>query len=403
MNHRRHTVDQQTVFGCSFDGLKDRYCAAGEKNLHGETYRLADVILPSNPFGQLLTGQQAAESRLSSGLSWPPEAQVSLERSLHRVPVSWAWRLLVDAGDKSVRWSVGRDGSFPLPRILATHIAGCLREAGNAWDSVVIAIPNELDEFGQDGFLRALRDLKIQGFQQEKVRLIWRPVAAALAWLEHTQDALLGDIPPDDFIIVVHLGPDCMEFVPFRLKRSPRDKRYVVPLREPPTANKCPTKSFLVKCSPVLRTIVCHICDTSPSTSGAVSVRYVRTLTESQRHTLETLMKHDPSPRARARAHSILLSARRVTIKEIVKIYQVDRDTVSSWIKKWEQTGVESLYDKPRSGRPSKLTQEEKELAQHYIQEEPRCLKQVAERLSQKTAKRLSISSLKRRLVSAPS
>src|SRR3989449_2517690 len=107
-------------------------------------------------------------------------------------------------------------------------------------------------------------------------------------------------------------------------------------------------------------------------------------------------MKHDPSPRARARAQSILLSSRRVTIKEIVKIYQVDRDTVASWITKWEHTGVESLYDKPRCGRPSKLTQEEKELAQQYIKEEPRCLKQVAERLSQKTAKRLSISSLKR-------
>src|SRR2546430_15542723 len=107
-------------------------------------------------------------------------------------------------------------------------------------------------------------------------------------------------------------------------------------------------------------------------------------------------MKHDPSPRARARAHSILLSSRRVTIKEIVKIYQVDRDTVASWLKKWEHTGVESLYDKPRCGRPSKLTREEKELAQQYIKEEPRCLKQVVERLSQKTAKRLSISSLKR-------
>jgi len=85
-----------------------------------------------------------------------------------------------------------------------------------------------------------------------------------------------------------------------------------------------------------------------------------------------------------------------VTIKEIVKIYQVDRDTVASWIKKWEHTGVESLDDKPRCGRPSKLTQEEKELAQQYSKEEPRCLKQVVERLSQKTAKRLSISSLKR-------
>src|SRR5215831_5475962 len=162
------------------------------------------------------------------------------------------------------------------------------------------------------------------------------------------------------------------------------------------THDKYLTKSFLVKCYPVLRTLFRSVCDASPSTSGAVSVRYVRTLTESQRHTLENIMKHAPSPRARARAQSILLSSRRVTIMEIVKIYQVDRDTVSSWIKKWEHTGVESLYDKPRCGRPSKLTQEEKELAQQYIKDEPRCLKQLAARLSQKTAKRLSISSLKR-------
>ena len=125
-------------------------------------------------------------------------------------------------------------------------------------------------------------------------------------------------------------------------------------------------------------------------------MRYVQPLTESQRQTLENIRKYDPSPRARTRAHSILLSSRRVTIKEIVRIYQVDRDTIASWIKKWEHDGIESLYDKPRCGRPSKLTLEEKELAQQYIKEEPRCLKQVAERLSQKTAKRLSIASLKR-------
>ena len=54
------------------------------------------------------------------------------------------------------------------------------------------------------------------------------------------------------------------------------------------------------------------------------------------------------------------------------------------------------MNDKPRSGRPPKLTPEEKDLARQYIKEDPRCLKQVVERLSQKTAKRLSISSLKR-------
>jgi transposase len=125
-------------------------------------------------------------------------------------------------------------------------------------------------------------------------------------------------------------------------------------------------------------------------------VRYVRPLTESQRHTLAEIMYHDATPRARVRAHGILLSAHGMTIKEIAKIYQVDRDTVATWIKKWEHHGVASLYDKPRSGRPPKLTLEEKDLAQQYIKEDPRCLKHVVERLSQKTAKRLSISSLKR-------
>ena len=113
-------------------------------------------------------------------------------------------------------------------------------------------------------------------------------------------------------------------------------------------------------------------------------------------HTLAAIMKHDATPRARVRAHSILLSAQGRKIKAIAKIYQVDRDTVATWIKQWEQHGVASLYDKPRSGRPPKLTPEEQDLARQYIQEEPRCLKQVVERLSQKTAKRLSISSLKR-------
>src|SRR5438552_4575754 len=125
-------------------------------------------------------------------------------------------------------------------------------------------------------------------------------------------------------------------------------------------------------------------------------VRYVRPLTESQQHTLAEIRKHDVTPRARVRAHGILLHTQGMKIKEIAKIYQVDRDTVATWIKKWEHQGVASLYDKPRSGRPTKLTLEEKDLAQQYIKEDPRCLKQVAERLSQKTAKRLSIASLKR-------
>ena len=125
-------------------------------------------------------------------------------------------------------------------------------------------------------------------------------------------------------------------------------------------------------------------------------MRYVRPLTESQRHTLAEIMHHDSTPRARVRAHGILLSAQGMKIKEIAKIYQVDRDTVATWIKKWEHHGAQSLHDQPRSGRPSTLTPDEQALAQHYIKEEPRSLKGVVERLAHTTEKRLSISSLKR-------
>ena len=68
-------------------------------------------------------------------------------------------------------------------------------------------------------------------------------------------------------------------------------------------------------------------------------VRYVHPLTDQQCDLLENTMTHDASPRARARAHSLLLSAQGMTIKDITKIYQVDRDTVSTWIRKWEHDG----------------------------------------------------------------
>jgi len=125
-------------------------------------------------------------------------------------------------------------------------------------------------------------------------------------------------------------------------------------------------------------------------------VRYVHLLTDEHCTILEKTIKNDTSPRARARAHSLLLSGQGATISEIAKIYHVDRDTVSTWITKWEQQGAAGLHDHPRSGRPPKLTPDEQALALTYIQEEPRSLKQVVERLAQKTAKRLSISALKR-------
>ena len=125
-------------------------------------------------------------------------------------------------------------------------------------------------------------------------------------------------------------------------------------------------------------------------------MRYVQPLTDEQRALLEKTMKEDTAFRARSRAHSLLLSANGTTIQDISQTYQVHRVTVSAWITKWEQHGAQSLHDHPRSGRPRILTPDEQALAQQYIQEEPRSLKGVVERLARHTEKRLSLSTLKR-------
>jgi len=125
-------------------------------------------------------------------------------------------------------------------------------------------------------------------------------------------------------------------------------------------------------------------------------VRYVQPLTPEQRQLLETTMKDAPSFRARSRAHSLLLSAHGTPIKDIAKAYQVHRVTVSAWIKHWEQHGAQSLHDKPRSGRPSILCPEERDIALQYLKEEPHALQRVRKRFADNTDKHLSLSSLKR-------
>jgi transposase len=134
----------------------------------------------------------------------------------------------------------------------------------------------------------------------------------------------------------------------------------------------------------------------NPDFMGAMIVRYVHPLTAEQGNALEHTLKHDASSRARVRAHGILLSSRGTAINEIATIYQVNRDTVGSWIKKWEHQGTDSLHDKPRSGRPAKLTPDEQQVALGYLKDNPRSLKQVVDRLERKAKKRISISTLKR-------
>ena len=106
-------------------------------------------------------------------------------------------------------------------------------------------------------------------------------------------------------------------------------------------------------------------------------MRFVATLSESEKEQLTALFKYHDLHSVRRRSHAILLSADGFTIDEIARIYQIHRDTVGTTFDRWERDGIESLFDGPRSGRPSKLSGEEANAAVEKLKEDPRSIKKA--------------------------
>lgn len=84
-------------------------------------------------------------------------------------------------------------------------------------------------------------------------------------------------------------------------------------------------------------------------------MRFVRPLTEEEVRRLE-VMRRNEIGRVAPRAHMLLLSNRHMCMAEIARIFDLAESTVRLWIQCFEQEGMDSLTDKPRSGRPPKVS-----------------------------------------------
>jgi len=227
------------IIGCSFDGFSDQFASSvidqnKDTDYFSSPFRLSTVILPERIGNRYILGKEAHSLRNSSGLQWSPQARVNRNQYIKRVPLSLLWKLLIDNPYKNLKWSSKRGTSIALTRILAAHIKHSIRTIYSQEDSIILAIPNELSDFSQQNIINDLVSHKI-GSLKKKPKLIWRPVAAALSWLDKVQNELPPRLGKNDFIIVIHLGPESFEIVPFRLKEKVfKGKRYVVPQRDVP-------------------------------------------------------------------------------------------------------------------------------------------------------------------------
>ena len=234
------------VLGISNFGLLD-VSTWQDKELSPKGFALADVLLPVEILGRIRTGEEAESQRVDTGLSWPAEAQINTHHALRRAPLPVLWRALVERGDRFAAWKAADGTEFSIGRMLAQSMHDLYSqaekrlnaEAGDLSGSIptrpqsVVAIPNALDETGQEVLLR-----ECVGLGMPEPYLIWRPVAAALAWLKHTQPELLDLIKTEDgndHIHVLYFGVDALEFTTLRLRRYTHNGQpYILPLRDRP-------------------------------------------------------------------------------------------------------------------------------------------------------------------------
>lgn len=123
--------------------------------------------------------------------------------------------------------------------------------------------------------------------------------------------------------------------------------------------------------------------------------KFVKPLTTEQREQLQAIMKSTASQRRRMRAHAVLLSERRYSLDQIADIYQVDRDRVSQWLEWWAAKQLAGLDDDPRSGRPPKLTDAERQEALTIVKEEPRAIKAGLKRIADEIGQLISGDTLR--------
>jgi len=100
----------------------------------------------------------------------------------------------------------------------------------------------------------------------------------------------------------------------------------------------------------------------------------------------------------RQRAHAVLLSDREYSVDQIADIYEVDRDTVTNWLDRWEDNGTRGLHDQEGRGRKPVLNEKEQKQAIKIVEQDPRSSNRSLAKIEKKTGKKISRETLKRLL-----
>ena len=125
-------------------------------------------------------------------------------------------------------------------------------------------------------------------------------------------------------------------------------------------------------------------------------VLYIKHLLPEEITALNVMHKNHPLHLSRSRAHAILLSFKEHSVPMICSIYNVCRQTVSTWFSNWEKNGIDGLVDCQGRGRRGILTEKQQISLVQRVEKSPRSLKSVLAKFEEDLGISVSIDTIKR-------
>jgi len=214
-------------------------------------HKLGESLIPPSILLPKLAGEpprldfQWPSHARGSGQIWPPEAVLSEDSGVGRLPLCYALAALTQesAGQESSWiWEIkGSTRRLALSSAVGFGAAAILERspAQQRQAMAVVTIPNSLTGNQQQAIIDICRR------RGSKVTLLWRPVAASLAWCARNTDRLITMKPKQDHalgaVVSVHIGLDsievaCMDIVP----RKHAGNWYFLPARGRPHGKPLP-------------------------------------------------------------------------------------------------------------------------------------------------------------------
>ena len=87
--------------------------------------------------------------------------------------------------------------------------------------------------------------------------------------------------------------------------------------------------------------------------------------------TLDTVLKHTKDVRVFRRAQAIREVVKGRRIKAVSHVFEFTYSALRKWVQRFAQEGSSGLLDRPRPGRPRKVTPEVASCIHHLVEQDP--------------------------------